>query len=80
MIKTKTNEEFQKQFYDKFGKGEYELISDYIGCDKPVKIRHKCGYEFEKKPKNILPNKMSLHCPYAMLISIIIWFKMELMI
>ena len=60
---TLTNEEFQEKFYNKFDKNEYTLISQYISASDFIKIRHNCGYEFEKKPKNIMPEKEHLNCP-----------------
>lgn len=60
---TLTNEEFQEKFYSKFNKNEYTLISQYISASDFIKIRHSCGYEFEKKPKNIMPEKEHLNCP-----------------
>ena len=60
---TLTNEEFQEKFYNKFDKNEYTLISQYVSASDFIKIRHKCGYEFEKRPKNIMPIKEHLNCP-----------------
>ena len=60
---TLTNEEFQEKFYNKFDKNEYTLISQYTGGSNFIRIRHKCGYEFEKKPKNIITPREHLNCP-----------------
>ena len=38
-----SSNEFYKKFNDNFG-DEFEIISDYSGCDSPIKILHKkCG-------------------------------------
>ena len=60
----KTNEEFQQQFYSKFDKSKFSLMSNYNGYNIPVKIRHECGYVFEKLPKNLMSKReTTLSCP-----------------
>lgn len=57
----KGRDEFQDEF-NKVSNGEYELLSEYKGSSKKIKVRHnECGYVFEPTPNNFV-NKGS-RCP-----------------
>lgn len=44
---TKTPEEFERDFYDRFD-NKYFLVGNFASYNSPIKIRHnKCGYEWE---------------------------------
>lgn len=43
----------QKEFEDKldyFFPGAYKVLSEYKGVHEKVRVRHRCGYEFETRP------------------------------
>lgn len=43
MPKKKTDEEYREDF-NRISKGEFELLSTYIGADKPIEVKHNvCG-------------------------------------
>ena len=43
-------------------KNEYEVIGDYIGAHKKIKMKHAiCGYEWSPTPSNFLSNRVQ--CP-----------------
>lgn len=57
MPKKLTNEEVQINLDKKFN-GDYILISNYTNMKEPIKVRHKCGYEYEiKRAREIFENK-----------------------
>ena len=52
--RSKTNEQFTVEAYDKLG-GEYTILEEYINARKKIMIRHnKCGKEYLAKPSKIL--------------------------
>ena len=53
--KKRTPEEFREEFYTHFEKDEYELLSEFVGVKKPIKIKHyRCGRIYETTPKKLL--------------------------
>lgn len=59
----KTNEEFQNDIDQKFGKNVYTLISEYRGRDKPVVVKHSCGHIYEVTPDTLLLKNTDQGCP-----------------
>lgn len=53
MPKKKTHEEFIKEIKEKYG-NEYEILGEYKGNRVKISVKHKCGYEYEVRPYNIL--------------------------
>ena len=60
MVK-KNHEEFKKDFYNIYDKNEFYLTTEYAGSKEPIKIKHKCGFEWETIPNTILAKKRD--CP-----------------
>lgn len=58
----KTLEEF-KEDVNKIYKNEFQVISSYINQYTNIKIKHKCGNEFEYTSKYIL--KGNCKCPFC---------------
>lgn len=40
--------------------GEFEVLGSYVRSNKPIKVRHKCGYVYEPQARAILNGS---HCP-----------------
>lgn len=57
----KTTEEFIKDIENVHGKNEFEVLEDYKGNNKNIKVRHKCGYEYSVRPA-VLTN-LKCGCP-----------------
>ena len=58
--KKRTPEEFREEFYTKFEKDEYELLSEFVGVEKPIKLKHnRCGRIYETIPKRLLKSNPS---------------------
>lgn len=55
----KNTEMFIKILNEKYP-NEYEVIGEYINNRTPIKIRHKCGYEWNVIPKDLLK---AIRCP-----------------
>lgn len=53
----KNTEDFQNALNKKYGDNEYLVISEYINRKQPIRIRHKCGYEYEVKRAEYLLDK-----------------------
>lgn len=51
------NKEFVKKYFDENFQ-DYKLLSDYKNSRTPLKIRHSCGYEFERLFPKIKKNGM----------------------
>lgn len=49
-----SNEEFLKRVHKKGIDKEFTFLEPYRGTNVPIKIKHKCGYIFYRKPNNIL--------------------------
>lgn len=63
MSKRKTQEEFEKDVYDRLG-DQYELLGPYPGAHGKVPMRHLiCGNTFEKNVHDIISK--SSGCPYC---------------
>lgn len=60
--RTKTEETFKKELLD-LGKGEYELLSNYINSYTSVRLKHKnCGTIYEVRPNDFISGR---RCPYC---------------
>lgn len=55
----KDTDGFTKQIDEKYP-GEYEILGEYVNNRKPILIRHKCGYEWEVVPKDLMRD---IRCP-----------------
>lgn len=53
MSKKVTQEEFEKRVYDKYS-DEYKVVGKYVYGHIPIKIKHKCGWEYDVDPYNFL--------------------------
>ena len=60
-INNKTTAYFINELTEKYGHGEYIVLSEYIQSEK-IKIRHKCGYEFYIMPSKLLTRKICAKC------------------
>ena len=57
----KNEQTFLKEVYEIYN-GEYEVIGEYVGARKEVKIKHiACGYEFEVQASNFLRKLSACH-------------------
>lgn len=56
----KSLEQFKLDVLNAIGP-DYEVIGEYITSNKHIKIRHKCGYEYDVLPHNIISHKTT--CP-----------------
>lgn len=64
---SKTNEEFQQELDDRFGKGCYTVIGTYVNNVTPILVRHCCGYEYTTRPDHLVRGeKKSRYCPHCM--------------
>lgn len=62
-FKTKTHEQFMKEFYDQID-DEYIILENYKGCKVKIRIFHNtCQREFLSSPDNFLNNKR--RCPHC---------------
>ena len=60
--RTKTTEQFSKQINERYGEGEYEVLSPYVGSKEYVLVRHnKCNREFRIEANSFLHQ---YGCPY----------------
>ena len=60
--RTKTEETFKKELLD-LGKGEYELLSNYINSYTNVRLKHKsCGIIYDVRPNDFISGR---RCPYC---------------
>jgi Zn ribbon nucleic-acid-binding protein len=60
----KTAEEFKNQVAE-LSNGGYELVSEYLGWDKYVKIKHKkCGHIYETTPSQFIRGSRCLKCAH----------------
>ena len=60
--RTKSDEEFKRQVDERYGVGEYELLSPYVRSSEKVHVRHnKCGREFWMEANSFL---FRYGCPY----------------
>ena len=58
-----TQEEFENNFYDMFGKDEYSIVGNYINNRTKVSVRHnKCNMVFDIIPSNTFGRKIC-NCP-----------------
>lgn len=58
------SEEFQKFLNNRFGDNEYTLLSNFINRKSPVKIKHRCGFEYEiKRAEFLMENGKAGQCP-----------------
>lgn len=55
----KDTDKFTKQINLKYP-GEYKVLGKYINNRTPIKVRHKCGYEWEVIPKDLMRD---IRCP-----------------
>lgn len=61
----KTNDQFKQEVMEIRG-DNYDFLTDYVGSDTKVRIRHReCGYEWECSPCNLTKKsqKGKLYCP-----------------
>lgn len=62
MVRKKTHSDFLRQVEEQ-GEGEYELLSQYIGSDSHVKIKHiSCGNIYNVTPSNFLKGRRCPKC------------------
>ena len=60
--RTKTHEQFEKEFYNLIG-NEYELLSKYKKAQIKIKVKHNvCGYEYEVTPNHFLDGNRCPKC------------------
>ena len=57
---TKTTEDFKQDVLDAIG-ADYEVIGDYVNSYTHIKMRHKCGHEYDVLPHNIISHHTK--CP-----------------
>ncbi|MBP1931957.1 hypothetical protein [Ammoniphilus resinae] len=57
----KTTEQFKQEVFDLVGV-EYQVLSDYEGAGKKIKITHFCGYEYEIRPIDFLKGRRCSKC------------------
>ena len=64
MSKRKTDKEFRKQVFDKFG-DKFALLSPYVKATQKVKVKNNtCGHIYDIRPNNLLNGS---HCPFCSL-------------
>lgn len=56
MKNTKT---FKKEIYSKYP-GEYDVLGEYVNNRTKIRVRHKCGFEWDVVPKDLLRD---IRCP-----------------
>lgn len=62
MSKKLTTEIYKSRVFDKHG-NEFEVLGNYIDGRTKIKVKHKCGYEFETRPDCLLAAKQGKGCP-----------------
>lgn len=63
-MKKKTQEDFVKDVFSKYG-NEYTVLGTYLGTHKKVKVKHNvCGKEFEITPSSLLSGRGCRDCGY----------------
>ena len=63
-MKKKTQEDFVKDVFNKYG-NEYTVLGTYLGTHKKVKVKHNvCGKEFEITPSSLLSGRGCRDCGY----------------
>ncbi len=62
MSKKITQKEYEEKVSSKHG-SDFLVIGKYIDCRTKIKVRHKCGYEFETRPDCLLAAKNGNGCP-----------------
>lgn len=59
----KTNEEFEKEFYEMEDANEYDLLSSYTNATHKIKVLHKkCGMTYEVAPYSFLQGHRCPRC------------------
>ena len=61
MSKKKTHEEFVEEVKDTIG-NDYIFLTEYKDKRSPIKLKHRCGFEFEMYPRDIYKSQTDL-CP-----------------
>lgn len=62
MPKKKTHEEFEKEVLE-IGKGEYELLSNYVNTRTKLWMKHiSCGHEYQMMPEKFLLGRRCPNC------------------
>lgn len=63
-MKKKTQEDFVKDVFSKYG-NEYTVLGTYLGTHKKIKVKHNvCGKEFEITPSSLLSGRGCRDCGY----------------
>ena len=50
----KTNEEFQLDLDNRFGKGKFYVVGQYKSGETHIMVKHECGYKYEVLPSTLL--------------------------
>lgn len=61
MMMKKTHASFIKEVQELFP-NEYEILSDYRSAKEKILVKHKCGYEWEITPSNLLSGRGCPKC------------------
>lgn len=63
-LRTKTTDQFKRELYDAYG-NDYELLSEYINSDTPVKVKHMvCGNIYYSRPADLIRGHGCPKCAY----------------
>ena len=62
MSRNLTQDEYEEKVFDKHG-DDFKIIGIYINGRTKIKVRHKCGYEFQTRPDCLLAAKRGQGCP-----------------
>lgn len=61
----KTTAQFIKELDDCYGKGHYEVLSEYQTADTPIKVKHvDCGNVYNARPADIIRGHGCQKCAY----------------
>jgi len=59
----KSNEDYQRLLDEKYRKGTYTLVGNFLGRKREITVRHSCGHEYTVKRAEFLMEDTGGRCP-----------------